>query len=116
MLPGERPLRAFLEPISDILAAPETTEVAINRPGEVGYEQGGKWSWREEPSLTFDRLDQIGILAGYQTGRDLDGDHPLCGSTLPDGQRIHVCRPPATLPGDDRDVHPSPAEGRPKTD
>jgi type IV secretion system protein VirB11 len=99
MLPGERPLRAFLEPIADILGDPATNEVVINRPGEVGIEQRGKWSWRDCPDFTFERLDQIGILAAYQTGRELDGDHPLANSTLPDGQRIHICRPPATLPG-----------------
>ncbi|MFL5252522.1 MAG: ATPase, T2SS/T4P/T4SS family [Rhodopila sp.] len=49
--------------------------------------------------FTFDRLDQIGILAGYLTGRDFDADNPFCGSTLRDGQRIQMCRPPATLPG-----------------
>jgi type IV secretion system protein VirB11 len=96
---GEPTLRAFLEPIQDVLSHPATTEIVVNGPREVGIEQGGKWTWREVPEFTFDRLDQIGILAGYMTGHDLDEDHPFCNSTLPDGQRIHICRPKATLPG-----------------
>src|SRR5271167_520044 len=98
MLPGERPLRAFLEPIAYDLADPGVREIVVNRPCEVGVERVDGWSFRAIPEFTFDRLDQIGILAAYLTGRDLDGDHPFAGSTLPDGQRIQICRPPATLP------------------
>lgn len=99
MRPGETPLRAFLKPIEAELADPGVREIVINRPGEVGVERASGWEWRAVDEFTYERLDQIGILAGYMTGRDLDGDHPFCGSTLPDGQRVQVCRPPATLPG-----------------
>lgn len=96
---GERPLRAYLAPIQAHLNDPETTEIVVNRPGEVGVEQRGRWSWHSVPEFTADRLDQIGILAGYMTGRDFDKAHPLVGATLPDGHRIQLCREPATLPG-----------------
>lgn len=96
---GERPLRAYLAPIQVHLDNPETTEIVVNRPGEVGVEQRGKWHWHSVPEFTHDRLDQIGILASYMTGRDFDKAHPLVGTTLPDGQRIQLCREPATLPG-----------------
>jgi type IV secretion system protein VirB11 len=99
MRPGERPLRYHLTPIQHHLDDPATTEVVINRPGEVGVEQRGNWRWFDVPAFTHDRLDQICILAGAMTGRDFDSDHPLVGSTLPDGQRIQMCREPATLPG-----------------
>ena len=99
MLPGELPLRAFLEPIRSELTDRRTTEIVVNRPGEVGIEQGGEWHWRDVPEFTFERLDQIGILAAYQTGRNFDADNPFAGSTLPDGQRIHLARPGATAPG-----------------
>jgi len=98
VIDGDRPLRAYLAPIADALADPATTEIVVNRPGEVGIEQRGEWRWRSVPEFTFERLDQIGILAGWQTGRDADESHPYVNTTLPDGQRIHICRPPATLP------------------
>ena len=99
MMPGERPLRRLLRPFERAFGCADTTEVVVNRPGEFGVEAGGVWSWHDEPSLTFDTLDQIAILAASLSGRDIDGRHPICEGTLPDGQRIHICRPSATKPG-----------------
>ena len=99
MIPGERTLRLLLADLSAWLGDPATTEVVVNRPGEVGVERAGQWTWHDVPNLTFERLDAIAILAAAQTSREIDGANPLCPSTLPDGQRIQVCRPPATRPG-----------------
>jgi type IV secretion system protein VirB11 len=99
MIDGERPLRAFLEPIAGFLRDPGVTEVVVNKPGEVGVECQGKWSFCESPDLTFDRLDQMGILACYASGREFDGEHPIGLATLPDGQRFTICRPPVTASG-----------------
>lgn len=95
---GERTLRHLLSGIQPMLDDPSVTEIVCNRPGEVGIERNGRWEWLDLPALTFDRLDAIGLLAGHRTSRDCDPYHPLCGSTLPDGQRIQICRPPATNP------------------
>lgn len=101
MTPGERPLRALLRDtgLDAPLADPATREVVVNRPGEFGVERRGEWSWHDAPALTFEHLDMIGILAAGMSGKDVDDSHPLCGGTLPDGQRIQVCRPSATKPG-----------------
>lgn len=96
---GTLPLLAFLTPIKDALEDPTTTEIVCQKPCEVGIERAGQWEWRDVPEFTFDRLDALGLLAGYMTGRDFDPAHPYCGSTLPGGQRIQLCRPPATRPG-----------------
>ena len=92
---GEEPLRYFLAPIADVLADPRMREVVINKPGEVAIEYAGGWVYREVPDFTFDRLDQIGILAGWLLSKDLDADNPICMTTLPDGQRCTIVRPPA---------------------
>lgn len=100
MMHGERTLRLLLEPLVRAgLNDPATTDVVVNRPGETGVAQRAGWRWFDAPELTFDRLDAIGILAGFMGSKDVDPAHPICGSTLPDGQRIHICRPPATHPG-----------------
>jgi type IV secretion system protein VirB11 len=70
----------------------------VNKPGEIGVEQAGQWSWFDRPALTFNVLDAIGILAAAMTSREVDSVQPLCTSTLPGGERIQICRPPATLP------------------
>jgi type IV secretion system protein VirB11 len=96
---GETTLLHLLAPIDHLRTDPANTELVINRPGEVGVERGGVWTWHDVPELTFDRLDAIALLAGRMTNRESDPVHPLCGTTLPDGERVQICRPPATLAG-----------------
>jgi type IV secretion system protein VirB11 len=96
---GESSLRQMLRPIDHALSDEAVTEVVVNRPGEVGVERAGAWHWLTVPEFTTDRLDAIAILAAAMTSRDVDSDHPYCNSTLPDGQRIQIALPPATLPG-----------------
>lgn len=97
---GSGTLRRLLASSFDrFLIDPGVREVVVNRPGEIGVESGEGWTWLDTPDLDYDTLEEIAILAGYQTARDVDGEHPLCNSTLPDGQRIQLCRPPATAPG-----------------
>lgn len=98
MIPGERTLRRLLADIQPFLDDPQTTEIVINKPFEVGVERAGQWSWHAVETLDFERLDAIGILAAAMTSRDVDSTQPLCTSTLPGGERIQICRPPATLP------------------
>lgn len=97
---GERVLRLMLEPLEAIgLNAPETTEVVVNRPGEVWVEASGKWRRHEMGGLTFDRLRDIAKLSAAYTQQDVGQDKPLCATTLPDGQRMQICLPPAVEPG-----------------
>jgi type IV secretion system protein VirB11 len=96
---GENTLRHLLRPIRRWLDDPAVTEIIINKPHEVGVETRGEWSWHHVEEYDFNRLDAIALLAGRMTSREADREHPLCGSTLPDGQRIQICRPPSTPPG-----------------
>lgn len=96
---GEATLRHLLMPIQDMLDDPATTEVVVQRPGEVGIEQHGKWSWRTVEAFDFQRLDAIGLLAGSLLSKPFDPAHPISMTTLPDGQRCTLCRPPVTAPG-----------------
>ena len=96
---GETTLRHLLAPIQDLLDDPATTEVVVQRPGEVGIEQHGRWLWRSVDAFDFPRLDAIGLLAGSLLSKPFDPAHPICMTTLPGGQRCTLCRPPVTAPG-----------------
>ena len=96
---GEATLRHLLAPIQDVLDDPATTELVVQRPGEVGIEQHGEWSWRRVEAFEFQRLDAIGLLAGSLLSKPFDPAHPICMTTLPDGQRCTLLRPPVTAPG-----------------
>ncbi len=99
MIAGEKTLRHLLKPLESVLMAPGVTEVVINRPGEIGFEQSGQWYWQERAELDFDTLDAIGILCGQLMAKEFDPQNPICLSTLPDGQRFTACRPPTTAQG-----------------
>src|SRR4029077_14261329 len=92
-------LRHLIASFLPALADPRTTEIVVNQCGEFGVEAASKWQWFKDESLTFDRLDSIGVLAAYNTTKEFSPEFPLCRTILPDGERLMVCRPPATLDG-----------------
>jgi type IV secretion system protein VirB11 len=96
---GENTLRLLLAPIAEHLADHSVTDVVINRPEEVGVERRHGWSWHNAPELTFSRLDAIATLCASMSQQDVGPERPLCGSVLPDGQRVQFCRPPAVPAG-----------------
>lgn len=96
---GEHTLRLMLAPIDAFLSDLTVTEVVVNRPGEVGVERQGGWSWHDVPEMTFDRLDGIATLCAAMSQQDVGPERPLCGSVLPNGQRVQICRPPAVAAG-----------------
>jgi type IV secretion system protein VirB11 len=96
---GETTLRHLLAPVQDVLDDPATTEIVVQRPGEVGIERHGEWSWRHVEMFDFQRLDAIGLLAGSLLSKPFDPASPICMTTLPDGQRCTLIRPPVTAPG-----------------
>jgi len=99
MRPGETTLRRLLAPIQGPLDHPETTELIIQKPGEVGIEQRGKWQWINVPEFDFKRLDAISLLAGRLLSKDFDAAHPIVETTLPGRHRYTAIRPPITPEG-----------------
>ena len=110
---GETTLRHLLAPIQDVLDDPATTEVVVQRPGEVGIEQHGQWSWRNVEAFDFQRLDAIGLLAGSLLSKPFDPAHPICMTTLPDGQRCTLLPAAGDRSGHDLDHDPHPVQGGP---
>jgi type IV secretion system protein VirB11 len=94
-----RTLKHLLAPFAEAFAYKGTTEVVVNECGRMMVEADGKWTSHDCPALTYDHLDAIGILAAFDTGQDVGPDKPLCITVLPGGERVQICRPPATLPG-----------------
>lgn len=96
---SSRTLAHLLAPFAPFRTDPRVTDIVVNRPGEVGVEKAGEWHWFTEPSLTYERLDAIGILCAFQTDQDVDARRPLCDTILPGGERLKICRPPAVPQG-----------------
>ena len=96
---GERLLANHTRNLQPFFNDPATTEVVVNRPGKVGVEAGGRWTWHDMPELTFKRLEAISIAAAYLSGQDIDARRPACGCTLPGGFRIQIALPPLVPAG-----------------
>lgn len=100
MRAGEGTLRLLLAPLAPPLADAAVTELVVNRPGELGVERrGAGWTWHDVPELSFARLDAVATLCAALSQQDVGPEHPLCGASLPDGQRVQICRPPAVAAG-----------------
>ncbi len=92
-------LQHYLAPLQILLAPPDVTELVVNRPGEVGVERAGGWTWHETPQLTHAWLQTLAVGAAAYTRQDVSEDQPICSTVLPGGERCQIVVPPATPPG-----------------
>ncbi|MBZ2207142.1 P-type DNA transfer ATPase VirB11 [Massilia soli] len=94
-------LNHFLAPLQTFLALPGTTEVCINKPGQVVVQREGihGWLFHDAPQLDFTYCERLAQLIATYSAQRLDEKHPMLSATLPGGQRCRIVRPPATLPG-----------------
>lgn len=97
---GERRvLLRFLEPIADLLAEPNLTEIVVNRPGEVFTEGPEGWTRHERRGLAFSHLMNLATAAAAFTRQDIASDHPIVSTVLPAGERCQIIAPPAVPAG-----------------
>jgi len=97
-LPFDRAIavNTFLRPLSQYLAAPEVTEIAIVRAGELFTRERGTWLRHECPTLTLAHLQALAnALAAYNNMALA----PLMPVILPGGERGQVVMPPACVDG-----------------
>ena len=92
-------LEHYLAPLQALLAPDDVTELVVNRPGEVGIEQAGRWRWHEEPILTEAWLRTLAVAAAAFTKQDVSDARPICSTALPGEERCQIVLPPAAPPG-----------------
>jgi type IV secretion system protein VirB11 len=91
-------VRELLRPLEPFFALAGVTEVVVNRPGEVQYEQGAKWVTVAVPDLPRDRLTSLVRAIATFSDQDVGPRTPILSAMLPDGQRIQIMVPPAVEP------------------
>jgi type IV secretion system protein VirB11 len=94
-----RVLLRCLEPIADLLADPDLTEIVVNRPGEVVTEGPNGWRRHERGGLVFSHLMNLATAAAAFTRQDIVADHPIVSTVLPMGERCQIVVPPAVPAG-----------------
>lgn len=88
-------LMHYLAPLQRRLDAADVTELVVNRPGELGVEQAGRWAWSEAPELDDTWLATFARAAAAFTSQDVTEETPICSTVLPQGERCQIVMPPA---------------------
>jgi type IV secretion system protein VirB11 len=90
-------LRAYLAPLTGMLARPDVTDIYVNRPGEIWAETtGGQIERHELATLDEATLARLARQIAALSHQGISREHPLLSATLPDGARVQVVAPPAT--------------------
>jgi type IV secretion system protein VirB11 len=90
-------LRAYLAPLTGLLARPDVTDIYINRPGEIWSETlGGEIERHDAPGLDVVTLDRLARQIAALSHQGISREHPLLSASLPDGARVQIAAPPAT--------------------
>lgn len=95
----ESSLRTFFAPILPHLEDESVTEVVINGPNEVFFEQKGQMRKSDARFSSPEQLfSALRVVAQY-VGRAFDEAHPILEGRLPDGSRIEALLPPIAPDG-----------------
>lgn len=89
-------LDAFLAPFAQALEREDVTDIYVNRPGELWLETDHGVERHEEPRVDDDKLWHLARQIAAVTDQGISREHPLLAATLPTGERVQVCAPPAT--------------------
>ncbi|WP_312405794.1 P-type DNA transfer ATPase VirB11 [Brevundimonas sp.] len=92
-------LEHYLAPLQPLLASTGVSELVVNRPGEIGIERNGLWSWHEAPELDDAWLRTLAVAGAAYTRQDVGPERPICSTHLPGGERCQIVLPPVIAEG-----------------
>ena len=88
-----------LGPLEPLLAAPDVTEIMVNRHDEIYVERDGRL-WRHAAAFTSEQsVRRVIERIVTPLGRRIDESSPMVDARLPDGSRVHAIIPPVALKG-----------------
>ena len=78
-------LRAYLAPLTGMLARPDVTDIYVNRPGELWVETiAGEIERHDAPRLDEATLERLARQIAAIAHQGISREHPLLSATLPD--------------------------------
>lgn len=75
------------------------TDVAVNYPGSVFYEDALGWHEIHCQSITESWVEGLGVAVSQYTAQEISERTPILSAELPDGERLQIVIPPAVEPG-----------------
>lgn len=91
-------VRELLKPLQRFFALEGVTEIVVNRPQRVMYEQGAYWHSETVEALTQQALTSLAKAIATFSDQAIGPEKPILSAILPDGQRIQIIVPPAVEP------------------
>ncbi|TYA97880.1 P-type DNA transfer ATPase VirB11, partial [Aggregatibacter actinomycetemcomitans] len=67
----------------ELLEGEAITEIAINRPGEIFFEQKGVWHYQDAPHITYDLCDSFARALAKYRGDYISDTKPILSAVLP---------------------------------
>lgn len=95
--PDAAVVRELLSPFAPFLDDTSLYEVIVNRPGQVLTEGSGGWRTHDLPELSFEKLMHLARAVASFSHQSIDETRPILSATLPEGERIQIVIPPATI-------------------
>lgn len=92
-------VRELLKPIVGLMKTPGVTEICVNEPGFVHYEQDAVWSEIEVPDMTYKRCNSLAVAIGQLTNQKINETETILSATLTSGERVHIVIPPTCPSG-----------------
>lgn len=91
-------LDAYLAPFRPFLERETVTEVMVNRPGEIWIEDSALRGMQriEAPAVDDVLLQRLAEQVARASHQGVNREYPLLAATLPGGERVQLCGPPAT--------------------
>lgn len=96
---GAEAITHLMRPLAALLAAPDVTELCINRPGEVFVEANSQWTVHKDPSLDLTTLQGLAKALATYTAQVVNRQNPLLSGSLPTRERVQAVLPPAVEEG-----------------
>jgi type IV secretion system protein VirB11 len=91
-------LDAYLAPFQPWLEQESVTEILVNRPGEIWVEDAAHPGMQRIalPEMDDRLLQRLAEQVARISHQGINREHPILAATLPSGERIQLCGPPAT--------------------
>jgi pilus assembly protein CpaF len=86
-------------PIEPLLEDPTITEVMVNGPDKVYFEQGGRLHLSDRVFRDHDHIMQLIQKIVLPLNRRIDESSPMVDARLPDGSRVNAIIPPLAVDG-----------------
>jgi type IV secretion system protein VirB11 len=91
-------VRELLKPLQKYFTLEGVTEVVVNRPGQIMYEQGADWHTETVEGLSLQTLMSLVKAVATFSDQAINAENPILSAILPEGQRIQIIIPPAVEP------------------